>query len=456
MSRPEAVTFAEQMAEFVASEPPEPMPALVAGQLERTILDQLGCQIVGSTLSWNDASYQFVRDFSDGEGATIVNKPTRATMPYAAFVNAVFGHGAELDDYGVDSGTHSGAVVVPTALAVAECLGSSGAATVAAVAVGYDVAWSLGRVIRRPLHHRGYHTHAVLSVFAATATAGKLLGLSTTQLSHALGVAGSHAAGTMEYDQTGGEVKRVHSGIATMSGIHSALLAKYGLTGPTEIFEGKRGIFAVLAGVVGSDVRPLVYDRYSGVMRNGFKQYPVTASQHSSISVLTDLISGGGFGPDDVDSLDVQLDQALVLHIGSIYEPKEVIQAQFSLPFSLALRLTKNANDLADYTDPAVWTDPQILNLAKRVQFVPEDRKGDKYFSRVTLRLRDGRVIVGETTHAKGHCDDPLSTDEIRAKFRRLATGIVGSQRAEATIKAVASLPQAPNVGELTRLLESH
>jgi 2-methylcitrate dehydratase PrpD len=450
------MTIARHLAEFIADDQHEPMPSPVADQIRRALLDQLGCQVVGSTLPWNSAAYEFARELGGAGRGTVVNRAARTSFQYAAFANAVFGHGAELDDYGVDSGTHSGAIVIPTALAVAERLGSSGGDVMAAIAVGYDVAWTLGRLMRRPLHEAGYHTHAVLSAFAATATAGKLLNLSVAQLAHALGIAGSHASGTMEYDQTGGEVKRVHSGIAVLAGIHSAFLAGHGLTGPTAIFEGRRGILPVLARVSVDDSLSPEYDRYAGVIRNGFKLYPVTASQHSPIAVLAELIDRASFGPAEVDAIEVEADRALVLHIGTIYEPQEAIQAQFSLPFSLALRLIKGGNDLADYADDSVRADPKVLELAKRVRFIPDDsRPGDKYFCRMSVRLHDGRTVTGEAHSPKGHCDNPLSTDEVCAKFRRLTAGVFTADRAETVIGSVAALANAPDVSNLMGLISS-
>ncbi|HEY2776792.1 MAG TPA: MmgE/PrpD family protein [Gaiellaceae bacterium] len=444
-------SVAHDLAEFVLDDRRSRIADESASQIENAFLDQLGCQIIGSTLPWTAPSYELARTVRGEPGCTVVNRPARPAMQYAAFANAAFGHGAELDDYGVDSGTHSGSVVVPVALAVAEAVGSTGPELFEAIGAGYDVGWVLGRAIRRPLHERGYHTHAVIGAFSATATAGKLLGLSPAQLAHAFGIAGSHASGTMEYDQTGGEVKRAHSGIAALSGIHSALLAQAGLTGPSAIFEGRRGIFRVLAGVEDVD---LTYELYAGVRRNGLKQYPVTASQHSPISVLDRLIKSAGFEADDVVGIEVHADAALVLHIGTIYEPEEVIQAQFSLPFSLAVRLLKGRNDIRDYTDPDTWHDAEVLALAHKVRFRPDESlHGAKFTCTVTVELRDGRVVSGETHHAKGHCDDPLTPDEVRAKFHDLADEIVSVERADEIVRAVGAAREGGDARDLASLL---
>jgi 2-methylcitrate dehydratase PrpD len=447
-----ATSTADELAEFVLDGGRSRVEPASTVQIEDVLLDQLGCMFIGSTLPWTSSSYELARTVRGEPGCAVVNRPLRTAMPYAAFVNAAFGHGAELDDYGVDSGTHSGSVVIPVALAVAEAVGSSGDELYEAIGAGYDVGWTLGRAIRRPLHHRGYHTHAVISAFSATATAGRLLGLSTAQLAHAFGIAGSHAAGTMEYDQTGGEVKRFHSGIAALSGIHSAVLASFGLTGPRAIFEGRRGIFSVLADV--NDGVELVYEHYAGVRRNGLKQFPVTASQHSPITVLDRLVRANGFAADDVVSIEVETDAALILHIGTIYEPEEAIQAQFSLPFSLALRLLKGKNDIRDYIDSAVWHDPDILALARRVTFKADPSlHGAKFTCKLTIELSDGRVVSGDTTFAHGHADDPLTSEEVRAKFRELATNVISAQHAEEIVRAVQSVREGADARALTSLL---
>src|SRR6185369_10038619 len=88
---------------------------------------------------------------------------------------------------------------------------------------------------------RGFHSTSVYGPFGAAASAAKLLKLNPDEITYALGIAGSHCSGTTEYDQTGGDIKRLHAGIAGMAGIRAALLAKRGFTAPPTILEGKNG-----------------------------------------------------------------------------------------------------------------------------------------------------------------------------------------------------------------------
>ncbi|MBI4321446.1 MAG: MmgE/PrpD family protein [Chloroflexi bacterium] len=446
------------LAEFVVGYTRDKLKTQVIDRAKILVLDQLGCALIGSTLKWNQAAYHFVRDFESKPESTILNHGTKALAHDAAFVNGTFGQGAELDDYQWArgrAGAHAGAICVPTALALGEKARLGGADFLTAVAVGYDVAWSLGRDMHFGVHARGFHPHSVIGVFAATAVAGKILGLTSKELTNAFGIAGSHASGTMEYDQSGGEVKRVHNGIAVRSGIQSAMLSSYGLTGPATIFEGKRGIFRLFAGVEKPEALALDLTIGSGVINNGIKQYPANASQQSSIDVLADLMKKNGLKAADVERIDVDLNEDKIMHCGSIYEPQEAIQAQFSLPFSLAIRLLKGSNDLGLYMDRELWHERTVLDLAHRIHLHPNpEAKGDlTYLSRMRVSLRDGHTLEARSDYPKGSSENPLTKEEVCHKFRKLASAVLPDERVEEVIRSVDNIEQMADVSQLARLL---
>jgi 2-methylcitrate dehydratase PrpD len=449
-----SVPIAAGLARQVIDPAYDHLATTVIERAKAAVLDQLGCQLIGSTLPWNQAAYLTVRELGGHPNSTVVNYGDAVPAQHAAYVNAVFGQGAELDDYGPGIGAHSGSTVVPVALAVAESECRSGLDFLTSVVIGYDIAARLGVPIHRELHRRGYHSHAVLSTFSTAATAGRLMKLHEDQLVNALAIAGSHAAGTMEYDQSGGEVKRVHSGIAVNAGISSAALARHGLTGPATIFEGERGIFRVLAGIEApADGLPEVAPGF-GVQRASFKLYPTTATQQSPIAVLGALLDDSSTGPDDVSSIDVYLDRLLVKHIGSSAVPHEVIRAQFSLPYSLAIRALYKSNELALYMDPELWSSPRVRALVERIQLHPNsDSVPGKYSCEVRVTLLDGTVLTGRSAQAKGHYLDPLSLVEVQDKFRTLARRVLTSLAADEVIDRVGALDQAPGVADLARLL---
>src|ERR1051325_6407591 len=285
-------TVAQTLAAYIHGLDYSEIPPEVAARAKALLLDQLGCELIGSTGEWNQAVYRFVHENKQGGPATIVSYGDHVPPDDAALVNGTFGQGCELDDYYDQGGGHPGAATVPVAMALAQRRCITGKQVIAALAAGYEIGWRLGRALLPEMMRRGYPAPGVVGVFIAAAAAARLLGLDENQTAHALAIAGSHASGTMEYDQSGGEVKRAHNGIACSGGLRSAMLAEQGLTGPPTIFEGERGILRVFSGKC--DTGPLINNLGSefAVMHAAVKRFPVNASQHSPIELLENLVQG--------------------------------------------------------------------------------------------------------------------------------------------------------------------
>jgi 2-methylcitrate dehydratase PrpD len=446
--------MAEQLAEFVVGLRYQGLSEEVLELAKIAVLDQLGCQLIGSTLEWNKIPYHFVRDLEGKPESTIVHYGTKALAHDAAYVNGTFGQGAELDDYGAGIGAHSGAICVPVALALGEKDHVNGSEFLTAIVIGYEVAWGLGQLMHVGIGHRGFHPQSIIGTFIATAVAGRLLGLNGSQLCNAFGIAGSHASGTMEYDQSGGEVKRLHTGIAVRAGIQSALLAKYGLTGPGTIFEGQRGILRLFAGQENPEAMTLNLSEGAGIMHNCMKQYPTNASQQAPINAMAALLEQHRFTAEQIERVDVGLNKGVAMHCGSVYEPREVIQAQFSLAFSLAIRVIKGSNDLSLYMDERLWRDPEVLKLAHKVRFypVPEIRDEQKHGCRMRVIAR-GQTMEADLDYPKGSFKNPLTKEELYSKFGNLAACVFPADRCRQVIGAVEGVDRMQNMSELVSLL---
>jgi 2-methylcitrate dehydratase PrpD len=373
----------------------------------------------------------------------------------AAFVNATFGQGCELDDVGFAAGGHPSAATVPVALAVCEKQRASGKEFLASIVVGCDVMYRLLAAIRPSSGKRGFHSHGIGAPFGAMATAARLLRLSDGQMLHAFGIAGMHSSGTMEYDQTGGEVKRVIAGIAARAGIQAAMLAQRGLTGPPTIIEGKRGFLKVFADQIepeqitnnlGSDFK---------IMRIWFKLYPCVATVQGVIYTLSKLIEEHHFGADDVEEIRVGISETSLSHGGAIYEPHDTASAQFSMPFSLAIRLLKNDNDLSFYMDPKLWSDPKVLALAKKVKSYadPNAKKDQNYNTTMEVKLANGKTYKAFEPYPPGSPLNMVSRDVLRAKFRKMARAVLSEERIENLIDAVDRLDTCENAATLLPLL---
>jgi 2-methylcitrate dehydratase PrpD len=450
-----AMTVAQTLGTFVSELSYQQLPPEVVSQTKDFLLDQLGCQLLGSTVEWNRAVYEFVKKYRQGGPSSIVNHGVKVPADDAAFVNGTFGQGCELDDYYDRGGGHPGAATVPVAIALSESQHVDGKRFITAIVAGYELGWRAGLGLYPPIMQRGFHAQSVIGVFMAAATAGKILQLTPDQMTNAFAIAGSHASGTMEFDQSGGEVKRMHNGLACAGGMRSAMFAELGLTGPPTIFEGERGLLRVFGGECNAESMTKGLGAEFAITHGAIKRFPVNASQHSPIELLSKLVDENGIKPEQVQRIEAAVNENVLMHGGSIFEPKQVVEAQFSLRFTLALRLLKRSNDLRLYVNPELWRDPQILALGRKIDLVSDpNAKGELRFAcKMRVTLTDGKVIEGYLPSPKGTARNPLSREEIRQKFFNLADDILPNERLHGIVDEVERINQQDDVSGLVKLM---
>jgi 2-methylcitrate dehydratase PrpD len=190
-------------------------------------------------------------------------------------------------------------------------------------------------------------------------------------------------------------------------------------------------------------------------MRIWFKLYPCVATVQGVIYTLAKLIEEHGFGADDVDEIRVGISETSVSHGGAIYEPRDTASAQFSLPFSLAIRLLKNDNDLSYYMDPKLWTDPKVLALAKKVKSYPDPnaKKDQNYNTTMEVKLVNGKTYKAFEPYPPGSPLNMVSRDVLRTKFRKMASAVLTEERMEKLIEAVEQLETYEDAAQLIPLL---
>ena len=448
-------TVAYKLGHFVSKLKYEDLPPEVVAKTKQFLLDQLACQLLGSTVEWNQPIYRFIKENKQGGPASIVNYGDRVPVDDAAFVNGTFGQGCELDDYYDRGGGHPGAASIPVAMALGDKKKATGKDFIAAIVAGYELGWRLGLGLLPQMMRRGFHAQSVVGVFIAAATAGRILELTPEELTNAFAIAGSHASGTMEFDQSGGEVKRMHTGLACVGGIRSAMVAQMGLTGPATIFEGERGILKVFGGECNPSLMTQRLGLEFAIMRGAIKRFPVNASQHSPIELLSSLVEENHIEPNAVTKIRVGVNENVLMHGGSIAEPKQVVDAQFSLRFTLALRLLKGSNDLRLYMTSELWRDPDILRIGEKIEFFAEPTAlGDLRFAcKMSIFLSGGRVIEGFLPYPKGTSKNPLSPEEVHRKFLNLVDEVLPKEQQNRIIEQVNRIELEHDISNLNRLM---
>ena len=447
-------TIAGALARWVVGLQFEDLSPEAVREAKRCMLDTLGVQVRGATLPWVQPVYRYVRSVGGNEEATVTYHGDRLGAPYAAYVNSTFSYSCELQHHGSYGSAHTGVIVIPTLQALGEKLGSTGRSLIVAMVAGYEVQGRLGMALFKPASQRHFHPQGLLGVFSAAAAAGKLLGLDAEQQAHAFAIAGSHASSILEYDQAGGEVKRIHGAIALRSGIQSAYLAKEGLTGPLTVFEGRRGIFASFGGGEVAPELPLSQiGRPYCITRCRFRIYPTIGSCHAALDIVNDLMKKHSFDYRDVECIRVGMPEFSVTHVTTVTRPHDVMTAQASLGFSLGLLLVKGSNDLELYIDRALWQDPEVLSVADKLQAYVVADESHPQMARVEVRLKGGRLLEGEQEDARGTEMSPFSDEVMEAKFRRLAVSLPGDQ-AEHVIHTVARMEEMTSMSQLVPLLQ--
>jgi 2-methylcitrate dehydratase PrpD len=447
-------TVAQQLSARVLALRFEEIPESVVAMAKRLATDQIGVQLRGSTLP----NVQPVRRLAESLGgtaeATSVGSAALIPASQAAWVNGTLGHSAEYDDAHM-AAWHTSSAVVPAAMALAERDDLPGADFLTAVVAGVQAMGVLGSVAGGGMLSAGWHGSKVLGVFGAAAAAGYLLGLDARQLTNAFGIAASDAGGTMEYDRSGGEVKRLHAGSAARIGTEAALLAQLGLTGPSTIFEGHRGIFALFGGVPeGTVPTAQAWERWQ-ILGTMFRFIPAIAATHPPLDALRKLREAYGVSPQNVKQIRVGLPAWAVGHGAAITRPQDAISAQFSLAWGIALQLVTGDNRPQAYFDQSLWADPRLLAIADLVEPVameiPADDPG--LSARIEVTLLDGTRLEAYQPGFHGHTVWPATDADVAAKFRANSEGVTAAGTADALLDTLSRLDKLSGIRELTVML---
>ena len=443
------------LAEFAVQLESGSIPEEVRRRAAALVLDQLACQIAGVQLPWSQRIADAIRPLTAPGKSSVVMDDAKLAADGAAFLNSAFGHSNESDDTHLKSPNHPGAVIIPAVLALAEERGIGGDEALDAIIVGYEVMLRVSQAVSPHLITQGHHPPPAAGPFGVAAAVGRLLSFDADLTQQAMAIAGSYSAGLLEYTQTGGSVKRLHCAIPSQAGIRAALLAESGVTGPPTVLEGTRGFLAVFSPAY--DVAWLTKDlgKLYLVLETAVKNHSCCYLIHPALDAIQELRAQYDFAPDDVDGIKVRTrSQALVHHVGAITEPEDILGAQFSMGFALGLMLVKGGCGFWDFFN-ADLKDPDILRIAHAadLELVDADEGAFVTGLEVEVRLKHGSVVTTSKAHARGEPEDPLTNEDIAAKFEEIAGPVLGDERTAEVIKRVLAIDDEASIGDLFALL---
>lgn len=438
------------LAEFASSLRFEDIPDPVRLRAEDLLLDWLGSALAGKGARPVGIIERTAREMGPVDGPSEVLISRRRTSPlFAALVNGASSHYAEQDDVHNGSVFHPGAVVFPTALAVAQSAGASGRELLAAATAGYEVGIRVGEFLGRS-HYRVFHTTGTAGTIAAAAAAGRLLELEPARMLHAFGSAGTQAAGLWEFLRDGADSKQLHVAKAAADGLLSAWLARDGFTGARRILEGEQGMAAGMS----SDADPArLTDRLGArwaLAETSFKYHASCRHTHPAADALLQVIEEEDLALEDIEHVTAHVHQGAIDVLGAVVEPTGVHQAKFSMGTTLGLIAAHRRAGMQEF---AGYDDARIAAFRPRVRMELDPEVDAAYplrwIGKVTVKTTDGRMLYGRVDEPKGDPGNTLTRPEIEEKARRLArfSGAASDAEMHALIERVWRLSGAGNTG---------
>jgi 2-methylcitrate dehydratase PrpD len=449
----------QRLARFAVDLSYGKIPKEVVERSKACILDTLAVSLYGSTKPWSRTVSGFVRDSGLRGRSTVLGEDFSAQPAQATLANGVMAHAFELDNVRQPgAGVHPGATAFLPAFAMAEDKQADGKSLLTAFVASCEVMSRIGVAAGNSLERRGFHAPGLTGTFGAAVAAGRLLGLNERKMVNALGIAGSYSGGLIEFSrcQEGAMIKRLHLGKAGEGGVTAALLASRGFAGPESILEGKFGFCQTF-----SDSPKLSYlthrlGRAFETLNIGIKRCACHINAHAPIEALQMLRTEIGFNPEEVRAIVVSGIEKLVTH-HAIYQPKDLMMAQYSIPFCVALSL------YADPTDPESFNedklkDKNILAMMRKVRLKVDreiEEKGWDRAARVSVALANQRRLSKLVIHFKGTPRNPMSQLDVEDKARKLTRAILSERQLERLVETVKTLEKTDDVSSIGALLRS-
>jgi 2-methylcitrate dehydratase PrpD len=444
--------YTRDLVEFLHPLQAGDLPAEVLDRARYFLLDYLGCAIRGSREESSAAVQRMVQRIGANGCATVIGARMRTIPGLAALANGAAAHSIEMDDTHGGGSIHLGATMYSAALALAETMPETSSETfLASVVAGFEAAARIAMAVQPKEHYAlGFHMTPTCGVFGAAITCAKMLRLTMDQTLAAVGIAGSMAAGSMEFLAEGAWTKRIHPGLAAQNGIQAALLAAEGFTAPLRILEGRDGFLHGYS-------RNPVPDRLTAGLGESFEILRTAVKPHACCRYMQGPIDAvlAIMREHNLQSTQIHRIEVAVLEAGwglvaepraKKYNPESVVDEQFSMPFGAAVAALEGAAGLAQFTVEKARS-PKIRELMNKVVLVKDPRIEEtfpqEWPARVTIELESGKRHEKLIRYPQGDPENPLSWDEMAAKFRALAGAVLSPQRCDEIIAAISSAKPA-------------
>lgn len=446
--------LAERLANYATHLKFADLDAATVHEAKRRILDSLACAAGAYKAGAPNVARRIANRVTAEPGANYLGGSHPTSPELAAFVNGILFRYLDYNDTYLSLEPAHPSDNIAAVFAAAEVAGSGGEDVITAMVLAYEIQCRMCDAAS--IRANGWD-HVTYGAFSTAAASAKLLGLDAEQTRQALNLAGTPNV-TLRQTRAGelSEWKGCAFANASRNGLFAALLAAEGLTGPSPIFEGEMGFFTQVSGefelpTLGGENG----DDDFMIKRTSIKFWPAEYHSQSAIHAALELRKEFGGDASNIAKVDIHSFDAAVDIIGKDPEkwrPKTRETADHSLPYCTAVALTDGDVTLESFSD-ARLADESLLDLVARTSIHRDDALTARYPkgipNRITLTMKDGSELVAENEFPRGHDQNPMSDDEVEAKFRRMATGLLDESTQDNVITRSLSFENEGSPAEL-------
>jgi 2-methylcitrate dehydratase PrpD len=448
----------------------EEIPPAVVEATKAQVLNIISVILGGSSASGIKELVGLLNDWGGKPESTVIAYGYKMPAPHAAQANASMAHALDFDDTYNKIMLHSAAVAVPPALAIAEMRGGvSGKEFITAVTLAVDLGCRMCLVLKAPpggkeqLAWQTWHFTSLFGYFMSAAAAARLLKLDEEKMMNALGLAYHQAAGNLQSGREGAQTKRLGPGFACRGGVAAALMAQRGNTGARNFIEGEVGFYGLYH-------PQSSYCDLTSLTRNlgkqfenediSLKPYPCGVFNHTAIDAALAITKKQDIKPDDVGEITIFTGEGsffLCKPLEVKRHPRNAVDTQFSIPWSVATAIAKRRASVWDYTDEAA-RDPLMHKLTSKINVTvdPTLTGGSIEPTRVRIKTLDGREFIHQVDIPLGTPQNPFGPADVKRKLmdcNAVSVEAMSEESLDKLIDAVGRLTEMDDVNHVMRLL---
>lgn len=426
------------LARWISNLSLDDLPEDVRSQARRCLLDGIGVAIAGSGHeTTRQAAEAAARLYGPGPCAVLAQACPRLTPAGAALVNGTAGHVLDFDDTSYTGIFHATAVCWPAVVAAAEQEGATGRQMLEAFIAGVETSYALAEWLGTSIYFDGWWTTPLIGQPGAAAAVAKARALDERKIAAAIELAISTAAGMRSVFGTA--AKPVGVGIAARQGLDAAFLAASGIEAGDRVVTRDQGWQHRLGLERTNDARIDEIGSRFGLTDPGilFKRYPICSAAHAAVDAASEIVSRDDVDPDLIETVDCVVTPLVATSL-KYPNPSSAEEAQFSLPYTVATALL-DGTVTPDHLTRSSWNEPRVRELMTKVTMTSSPDLGGRLASAedgpegavVAVRLRSGERFTMAKPIAYGMPENPMSDEDLTAKYRACCAPVLGSERCE-------------------------